>query len=84
MVCTTAQNDCYWTQVSEVQGCTVGCQGVYADISYTNETTEDNNILDFDNFVQLEKEYQKYKQNFAQNLAFDPASGNYSKFTYIF
>ena len=79
-VCTEDLLDCYWKQVKKDHGCTVGCQGVYADIWYKSENNEDKTFLDIENFEELQMEYQKFKQNYAKNLLFNSSRVNYSEY----
>ena len=60
----------------------VSCAGLYADISFTNET-----ILDFSETTseeaqkldELQQEYNRYKNSYVRDLFFDPKEANNSK-----
>ena len=62
--------------------CIVSCAGLYADISFTNES-----ILDFSEspgeeaqkLDKMQKEYNRYKNDYVSNLFFDPKEANNSK-----
>ena len=68
---------CIFGQKEEDSACVIGCHGLYADVSYENSTSD--TARDMDLFYELEKEYQKYKDTFVENLVFEPESINYSK-----
>ena len=62
--------------------CMVSCLGLYADVSFTNET-----ILDFlesrgeeaQKLDELQQEYNRYKNDYVSNVYFDPKETNNSK-----
>ena len=68
----------------------VSCAGLYADVVFTNET-----ILDFSEspgeeaqkLEKLQKEYNRYNNDYLSNIFFDPKEDNNSKccrYAYIF
>jgi hypothetical protein len=66
-------------------GCIVSCLGLYADVSYMDSLVEDQaQAKDNAKLLALQDEYNNYKNQFAENLFFHPASANFSKGPFIY
>ena len=61
--------------------CPLPCQGLYADVQYTDGSPVQENGVEKDRnkFFELAQEYEMYKHNYAINIEFDPNKPNLSK-----
>ena len=59
--------------------CLDACFGLYADVTFIN-STENKKLQEAQDFLDLQKEYNAYKNNFLENLKFDPSSKDYGNF----
>ena len=59
----------------------VPCQGLYADVQYTDDSPvqESGVEMDRNKFFELTHEYDMYKHNYAKNIEFDANMPNLSK-----
>ena len=53
--------------------CLDACFGLYADVTFIN-STEKKKLQEAQDFLDLQKEYNAYKNNFVENLKFDQSS----------
>ena len=59
--------------------CLDACFGLYADVTFIN-STEKKKLQEAQDFLDLQKEYDAHKNDFLENLRFDPSSKDYGKF----
>jgi hypothetical protein len=75
--CTPNSTNC-WSGIDENSlGCRVSCTGLYADAFYIKDPMEEELMKQLKENMD---EYMGYKNNFAQNLQFDPTKKNMSIF----
>ena len=55
----------------------MACQGIYADVQYTN-TTEGQVKEDLPELANLQEQYNSYKRSFTENLVFDRSNPNHT------
>ena len=63
--------------------CITPCLGLYADITFGNETILDQTYIhgqEIDKLIKLQEEYNRYKSSFVENLYFDPTKIQFGKF----
>jgi hypothetical protein len=51
--------------------CIVSCKGLYADVEHANPMGEIRNGQDVDNFYLLLAEYNRFKEDFSENIVFN-------------
>jgi hypothetical protein len=67
-----------WSSIDENSlGCRVSCTGLYADALYIRDHTEGKLMQQLKGNLE---EYSGYKNNFAENLQFDPTQEDMSIF----
>ena len=59
--------------------CLDACFGLYADVTFIN-STEKKKLQEAQDFLDLQKEYDAHKNDFLENLRFDPSSKDYGNF----
>jgi hypothetical protein len=76
-LCTPGGNDCAKEQLMTNTTCIVSCKGLYADVEHANSVEENKNGQDVNNFHKLLADYNRFKEEFSENIVFN---GNiYSK-----
>ena len=63
--------------------CLDACFGLYADVTFIN-STEKKKLEEAQDFLDLQKEYNAYKNNFLENLKFDPSSKDYGNLQSVY
>ena len=61
--------------------CIDACFGLYADVTYVN-STEKISMEGTQDFSDLRREYNEYKNTFLENIKFDPTRESYGKFIF--
>ena len=60
--------------------CKVSCTGLYADVNYVNDTRKD---MYWQKFAKMTENYQRYLNNFAENLIYNSSSKNLSEISNV-
>ena len=66
-------------QMAKDYKCLDACFGLYADVTFIN-STEKKKLQEAQDFLDLQKEYDAHKNDFLENLRFDPSSKDYGNF----
>lgn len=67
--CSPSGIDCYRSKTAETFNCTTSCVGIYADVEHS---IDDGEMKDQVKFDAMAAAYEDGKQNFAENLYFNP------------
>ena len=67
--CTPAAFSCYSNISTQDFGCRKSCTGLYADVQHT----KDAGLMNNQQVLRIEKDYHRYKRDFARNIIFDGA-----------
>ena len=79
--CSPTGTECFENiMFADKHDCKTSCFGLYADVSFQNETAA---LEDVPNFGKLMLEYAEYKLKYVEHYVFSPRHPNYGKWMTI-